>query len=159
MANGSFDVALGREVELYNRVLLDDPLLATLMLVVLANGVEADSVLRSYETLAEVLSSNDEVSNSGYNRIVLYSGDISAYSIDHDNHRIVLPLVDQTFPTIDIGDSWRKLLLCFDSNPSGGTDSDVVPIAFYDMLINGVAVVPNGNDIIVGFGNGLLIAS
>jgi hypothetical protein len=161
MAQFSFDVSLGREVELYNRVNDSDPTNAVLVLVVLANaGLEADSVLRTYATLSALLAgASNEATNTGYARIVLDDTDIAAYTVDTTNHSITLPLADQTFPTISSGDSWRKLLVCYDPDSTGGTDTTVVPICAHDILVNGVAAVPNGNNILIGFGNGILVAS
>lgn len=161
MAQFSFDVALGREVELYNRVNDSDPTNAALVLVVLANaGLESDATLRTKTTLAAVLAgTTNEVTNTGYSRIVLTDADLDAYTVDTTNHKTVLPLDNQTFPTISAGDSWRKLVIGYDSDTTGGTDANIIPICAHDILVNGVAAVPNGNDIIIGFGNGILVAS
>ena len=54
-------------------------------------------------------------------------------------------------------DAWRKLLVCYDSDTTGGTDANIVPVRAYDLLINGAAVVPNGNNINVDFSSGYLV--
>lgn len=161
MGQFSFDVALGREVELYNRVDSNDPANSALILVVLANAnLEADSTLRTYATLAALLAgTSNEVTNVGYARKTLTDANLSAYTVDTTNHQIVLPLADQTFAAISAGDSWRKLVICYDSDTTSGTDANLVPVCAHDILENGVAVVPTGNDIVLGFGNGMLIAS
>jgi hypothetical protein len=161
MANGSFDVALGRECELFNRVDGNDPANSALILVVLANtGLEEDAVLRTYATLAALLAgTSNEVTNVGYARKTLTDANLTPYTVDTVNHQIVLPLADQTFTTISSGDSWRKLLVCYDSDTTSGTDANIVPVCYQDILVNGVAAVPNGNNILIGFGNGILVAS
>ena len=63
------------------------------------------------------------------------------------------------FTTIAAGDSWRKLLLCYDNDSTGGSDANIIPVTAYDLLINNAAVVPNGNDINVDFSLGYCIAS
>lgn len=160
MANQSMDVALGREVEFYSRVDSNDPANSALILVALAAAnLEADSVLRTYATLSALLAAaNNEVTNGGYARITLTDGSLSAYTVDTTNHLITLPLSNQTFTSIVAGDSWRKLLVCYDSDTTGGTDANIIPICHVDLLIDGVAVVPNGNNIIVAFPNGLLVS-
>lgn len=157
----SFDVAKGREVELWNRVNNSDPTNAVFVLVALANlGLESDETIGTHATLAAVLAgTSNEVTNTGYSRIVLDDTDIAAYTVDTTNHSITLPLADQTFPTVSAGDSWRKLLFCYDSDSTAVDDSAIIPVTAHDILVNGVAAVPNGNDIIIGFGNGVLIAS
>lgn len=160
MANQSFDIALGREVELYSRVDSNDPTNSALILVVLAaSGLESDTILRTYATLSALLAaSNNEVTNGGYGRITLTDASLSAYTVDTANHTITLPLSNQTFTSIVAGDSWRKLVVCYDSDTTGGTDANIIPICHLDLLIDRVAVVPNGNNIIVAFPNGLLIS-
>lgn len=160
MANQSFDVALGREVEFYSRVDSNDPTNSALVLVVLsALGLESDAALRIHTTLASVLAaSNDEVTNANYARKVLTDSSLSAYTVDTALHTITLPLVNQTYTSIGVGNSWRKLLVCYDSDTTGGTDTNIIPICHLDLLIDGVAVVPNGNNIVVAFPNGILVS-
>lgn len=160
MANQSFDVSLGREVEFWSRVDGNDPTNAAFVLMVLtSSGLESDAVLRTYATFSSLLAAtNDEVTNTGYSRIILDQTDIAAYTVNTTDHTITLPLADQTFPTISAGDNWRKLVVGYDSDTAGGTDANIVPVCHLDLLIDGVAVVPNGNDIFLSFPNGLLIS-
>lgn len=161
MSNFTFNVSLGREVEFHNRVDGNDPANSALVLVVLAAAaLEADSVLRDYDTLAAVLAgASNEVTNTNYARKVLTDADISPYTVDDTTNSITLPLANQTFSTILAGDSWAKLLICYDSDTTGGTDANIVPVVAQDLFINGVAVVPNGNNIIISFPLGYCVAS
>lgn len=163
MSSFTFDIALGREVEFHYRVNDSDPTNAALVLVVLdESGLEVDNVLRTYATLATLLAAaNDEVTNTGYARKVLTDADIGAATPDTTTHRTTLELTTdvQVFTTISAGDSWRKLLLCYDNDSTGGSDANIIPVTAYDLLINNAAVVPNGNDINVDFSLGYCIAS
>jgi hypothetical protein len=160
MPSISFDVALGREVELYNRVNSNDPTNSALIMLVLASGHEADALLRTYATISAMLAGdNDEVTNTGYARKTLTDADLAAYTVDTTLHRIVLPLPTQTFSSIDPGDSWSKLVVAYDNDTTSGTDADLVPVGAIDLRYQGSPVAPNNNDIIVAFSNGLLIAS
>jgi hypothetical protein len=163
MANGSFNVALGREVEFHNRVDNSDPTNAVYVLVVLASaGLEPDSVLQDYDTLSAILAaSNNEVTNSGYARIVISDTTLAAYTVDDTVDEIRLPLADQTFTSILVGDAWRKLLICYDSDSTGGTDADIIPVKYFDVLstVTGQAIVPNGGDIIFSFPDGYHVAT
>jgi ABC-type molybdate transport system substrate-binding protein len=161
VSNFTFNVALGREVEFHNRVDGNDPAASALVLVVLsATAIEADSVLKDYDTLSALLAgASNEVTNGGYARKVLTDADISPYTVDDTNNSITLPLADQTWATIAAGNSWSKLLICYDSDTAGGTDANIVPVVAQDLFINGVAVVPNGNNIIVAFPLGYCVAS
>lgn len=162
MANFSFNVAKGREVEFHARVDGNDPTNAVLVIVVLAaSGLELDAVLRDYDTLAAILAaSNNEVTNSGYSRKVLTDSDLTAYTVDDDDDSITLPLADQTFSTILAGDSWRKALICYDSDSTSGTDSSIIPVKAFDVIdpVSGAAVIPAGGNIIFGFANGYHVA-
>lgn len=158
MANFSFNISLGREVEFHNRVDGSDPTNAVFVLVVLASsGLEPDSTLKTYDTLSALLAaSNNEVTNTGYARIVLSDSGIAAYTVDDTNNLIRLALADQTFTSISAGDAWRKALLCYDSDSTGGTDANIVPVKAYDIIDpeTGAAVIPTGDNIIFGFANG-----
>ena len=163
MANGSFNVALGREVEFHNRVDNNDPANAALILVVLASaGLEIDGVLQDYDTLAAILAaSNDEVTNSGYSRKVLTDSELTAYTVDDTNDEIRLALSDQTFTTIGTGNAWRKALICYDSDTTSGTDANIVPVKYFDVLstVTGQAIIPNGGNIIFSFPDGYHVAT
>ncbi|GIV03626.1 MAG: hypothetical protein KatS3mg015_2456 [Fimbriimonadales bacterium] len=161
MANFSFDVALGREVELYNRVLTNDPANSALVLVVLtASGLEPDATLRTYSNLSALLAaSNNEVTNAGYTRKVLTDADLVPYTVDTVNHKITLPFPSQTYTAIAAGDSWRKLLVCYDADTTAGTDADIVPVCAQDLLVDNLPLVPNGGNIVLTWPLGLLTAS
>ena len=162
MATGSFNVSLGREVEFHNRVNDSDPTNAVFVLVVLASaGLVTDAVLKDYDTLDAVLAgASAEVTNVGYARISINDGGLAAYSVDDSDDSITLPLANQTTGAITAGDSWRKLLLCYDSDSTGGTDANVVPVKYYDILdpSTGQAWVPAGNTITFAFPDGYHVA-
>lgn len=163
MANGSFNVALGREVEFHNRVNNSDPINAAYVLVVLsATGLEIDAVLKDYDTLSALLAgASNEVTNAGYARLYLDDVDLIAYTVDDTADEIRLPLADQTFFNIAVGNSWRKLLICYDAIETTGGDDDVIPVKYFDILstVTGQAIVPNGGDIIFSFPEGYHVAT
>ena len=162
MANFSFNVAKGREVEFHNRVDGSDPANAVFVLVVLAAlGLELDADLKDYDTLSALLAgASNEVTNSGYARKILSDADIAAYTVDDDDDSITLQLANQTFASILAGDSWRKAILCYDSDSTGGTDANIIPVKAFDVIdpLTGAAVIPAGGNIIFGFPNGYHVA-
>lgn len=161
MPDFTFDVALGREVELYARVDGNDPANSAFVLVVLAEtGLESDSALRVYTNLGSLLAgASNEVTNTGWARKTLTDANLSAYTVDTSNHRIVLNLPTQTWTAISAGDAWSKLLVCYDSDTTSGTDSNIVPVTAHDLRIDNAEIVPNGSDIVVAFTSGFVIAS
>jgi hypothetical protein len=152
MGQGLFNCSRGRAVELHRRVNDNDPANSAIILVVLAEaGLESDDVLRDYDTLAAILAaSNNEVTNSGYSRIVLSDSGVGAPTIDDTADSVVLTHATQSFggPNVAAGDSWRKLLYCYDADTTGGSDSDIIPITFHDMLLSGAAIIPAGAPIL-----------
>jgi hypothetical protein len=162
MASGSFNIALGREVELYNRVDTDDPANSALIVMVLANaGLESDALLRDYDTFSALLAgASNEVTNTGYARKTLTQADLTAFVVDDTLDRIVLQLPTQTWTTIGVGDLWRKCVVGYDPDTTAGTDTTVVPVKFFDILnAQGTALVPNGDDILGAWPDGFHISS
>ena len=144
MADQVFNIALGRVAELYNRVDLSDPTNAALIIAVLAAaGIESDAVLKDMDTLAAVVAgTTNEVTNSGYARKTLTDADIVAFAPDDTNNRVDLDIPDQTWTAVAAGDGWNDLLVCYDSDTTGGTDANIVPLTMHDF-----AVTPDGSDI------------
>lgn len=157
----TFNVALGREVELYNRVNGNDPAASALICVVLRQaGISDDADLKDCDTLAAVLAlgTTDEATNTGYSRKTLTDADLAVYTVDDVRDRIVLSLPLLTFATISAGDTWEKLLVCYDADTAAGTDSDIVPITAHVLRMYGAAVVPNGSDVVIDLTNGFVQA-
>ena len=131
------------------------------MVMLASAGLESDAVLQDYDTLSALLAgASAEVTNTGYSRKTLTDADIAAYTVDDTSDATTLPLADQTFATISAGDSWRKLLICYDPDSTAGTDANVIPVKAFDVIspVTGAAVIPNGGDIIFGFPNGYHVA-
>lgn len=146
MADQVFNIALGRVAELYNRVDTNDPTNSALIIAVLAtSGIETDAVLKDKDTLADVVSgTTNEVTNTNYARKTLTDADIVAFAADDTNDRVDLDIPDQTFTGIAAGDGWNDLLVCYDSDTTGGTDANIVPLTMHDLV-----ATPDGSDITV----------
>ena len=144
MANQVFNIALGRVAELYNRVDLNDPANAALIIVILATaGIETDAVLKDKNDLADVLvGTTNEVTNTGYARKTLTDVDIVAFAPDDTNDRVDLDIPDPTWTAVAAGDAWNDLLVCSDNDTTLGTDANIVPLTMHDFV-----VTPDGSDI------------
>jgi hypothetical protein len=145
MADFTFNIGKGRVAELYNRVDQSDPTNAVLVIVAI-NTSATDATLKDYDTLAAVLADADtaEVTNTNYARIVLDDTDLGALTVDDTNDRMPCDLADQTFSSIAAGDAWTDLLVCYDSDSTGGTDANIVPLTCHDF-----EKTPDGSDIVV----------
>jgi hypothetical protein len=147
MADFVFNIAKGRVAELYNRVDSNDPANSALIVVaLLSSGIESDATLKDYDTLAAILAAaNDEATNSGYARKVLTDSDLSAFAADDTNDRVDLDFADQTWSAVAASPgAWAKILVCYDNDTTGGSDTNIVPLTAHDF-----AVTPDGSDITV----------
>lgn len=144
MADFVFNIAKGRVAELYNRVDLNDPANSVLVIAVLATaGIETDAVLKDVDTLtALVAGTTNEVTNAGYARKVLTDADIVAFVPDDVNDRVDLDIPDQTWTAVAAGDGFNDFVVLYDSDSTGGTDANIVPLTLHDFV-----VVPDGSDI------------
>lgn len=143
MANQIFNIALGRVAELYNRVDTNDPANSALVIVAI-NTTASDAVLKDLDTLAAVLgnANTSEVTNTGYARKILTDADIVAFAPDDVNDRVDLDIPDQTWTGVAAGTGWTDLLICYDNDTTGGTDSNIIPMTMHDFV-----VTPDGSDI------------
>jgi len=138
MADGVFNIAKGRIVELYSRVKSNDPANAALV-VVLLKTAEADGTLEDYDTLAALLGgANTEADFTNYARKVLSDADLDALPAPDDaNNRRDLDLPDQTW--VGAGgvsnNTTAKLLVCYDPDTTSSTDANLIPLCYYDFLV------------------------
>lgn len=142
MANIVFNIAKGRVVELYNRVENNDPTNAAIILVPIeTTGLEADATLIDADTLAAVLAgTTNEQTTMG--RKTLTDADLAALPAPddtNDRYDVSLPTVTWTAAT---GNAISKILVCYDSDTTAGTDANIVPLTMFDF-----AQTPSGADI------------
>lgn len=143
MADFVFNIAKGRAAELYNRVDSNDPTNSALIVVAIDANGDTDATMRDRDDLAALLGgTSNEVTNSGYARKVLTDADLTAFSPDDTNDRVDLDIPDQTWTGVGAGDAWTDLLICYDNDTTGGTDSSIVPMTCHDF-----AITPSGSDI------------
>jgi hypothetical protein len=142
LANIVFKIAKGRVVELYNRVKSNDPANSALVIVPIeTTGLEADSVLVDKDDLAAVLAgATNEQTTMG--RKTLTDADLAtlpAPDDTNDRFDISLPTVTWTGAT---GNPISKLLVCYDSDTTAGTDANIIPLTLFDF-----AIMPSGADV------------
>lgn len=142
MSNDAYNICKGRAVELYNRVKSNDPANSALILVPLeTSGLETVAVLIDKDDLAAVLSgTTNEQTTMG--RKTLTDSDLAAFPAPddtNDRYDISLPTVTWTAAT---GNAISKILVCYDSDTTSGTDSNVLPVCMFDF-----AVTPDGSDV------------
>lgn len=148
MANVVYNIAKGRIVELYNRVKSNDPTNAAFILVPLeTSGLESDATLIDKDDLAAVLSgTTNEQTTMG--RKTLTDSDLVALPAPddtNDRYDVALPTVTWAAAT---GNAISKILVCYDSDTTGGTDSNIIPLCQFD-----AAITPDGSDVQFTSGN------
>lgn len=137
MADFVFNIAKGKVREYHDRVAANDPTNSALVVVAI-NTSAADATLIDLDTLAaiEADANTEEVTNTGYSRIVLTDADLSASSPDDANDRVDLDFADLEFGAITDDDvDWTDLILCYDSDTTGGTDANIIPLILFDFPI------------------------
>ncbi len=141
MSNITFNVAKGKVNEYYDRVKNNDPANSALILVPIeTSGLESDATLIDKDDLAAVLSgATNEQTTMG--RKTLTDADLSSGSPTDasDYNGRSLPTVTWTGAT---GNAISKILVCFDSDTTGGADSAIVPLTLFDF-----AITPDGSDV------------
>lgn len=132
MANITLNVALGRVAHYASLPAANDGLV---MVPLEATGLVADTVMRDYDTLADLLAgaSNEQttVGRKALTNITVTVNDTdNRVDIDCDN-------VTWTSPT---GNPVGAVVICYDPDTTGGTDADLIPVTKHD-----VTWTPDGN--------------
>jgi hypothetical protein len=84
----------------------------------------------------------NEVTNSGYARKTLTDANITMPAPDDTNDRFDIDIADQTWTAVAAGSAWTDLIVCYDSDTTGGTDANIIPLTCHDFV-----VTPDGSDI------------
>lgn len=148
MANFTFNIAKGEVKGYYRRVKSNDPANSALILVPIeTSGLESDATLIDKDDLAAVLSgATNEQTTMG--RKTLTDADLAALPAPDDTNnrwRGALPSVTWTNAS---GNAISKILVCYDPDTTGGTDSDIIPLTMFDFAQtpSGASIVMNGGD-------------
>jgi len=137
-----FNIAKGRVVEFVSRVDTNDPTNAALIVVPVDVGATTDATIRDFDTLAAVLAGGvTERTTGGWSRKTLTDADITLSAPDDTNDRYDVDIPDQTWTAVTAG-AVTDLLICYDSDTTAGTDSNIIPLTMHDF-----AITPDGSDV------------
>ena len=139
MADQVFNIARGRGVEFYNRVKGNDPANSAFIMVLL-KVAEADATLIDYDDLGALLGAagNTEADFTNYARKVITDTELAALPAPDDtNNRYDIDMPDQVWTSAGgaANNDLVKALICYDSDTTGGTDANIIPVAHYDFSI------------------------
>ena len=142
MANIVANIAKGRVVEYYNRVKSNDPANSALILVPIeSSGLESDATLIDKDDLAAWLSgtTNEQTTMGRKTLTDAELASLPAPDDGNDRYDVSLPTVTWSAAT---GNAIAKILVCYDSDTTSGTDSNIIPLTQFDF-----AQTPSGADI------------
>lgn len=145
MADGVFNIAKGRVNELVRRVVANDPANSALV-VVLLKTAEADATLKDYDTLSALLAgANTEADFTNYARKSLTDADLSDPTTDDTGDSQWSDMPDQTWTSAGgaSNNTLAKFIVCYDSDTTGGTDANLVPLTYHDFV-----ATTDGNDLL-----------
>lgn len=145
MSSFVFNAAKGKIAEYAARVEANDPTNSAFIVVLLASsGLESAATLKDLDTLTAVVAgTTNEATNTNYARKTLANGSLTI-TVDDTNDRVDVDFADQTWSAVanDGTGAIGALLVCYDSDTTGGTDANIVPLTYHDF-----AVTPDGSDI------------
>ncbi|RSM73438.1 hypothetical protein DMH04_41235 [Kibdelosporangium aridum] len=134
MGNIVFNVAKGRIAHYASLPATND----AIVVVPLENsGLEADSVLEDYDTLAAILAgASNEQTTVGRKTVTVVT-----VTVDDTNNRVNIDMGDLSWLTPS-GNQIGALVFCYEPDTTGGTDSDLIPLTKQDWVIT-----PEGDEI------------
>lgn len=130
VGDGVFNVSLGVWRQYLGLPAANDALVIVLLK---ASGLPAEATLRDFDTLADLLASSaDEADFTGYARQLVTVG--ITVTVDDVNERVDgdMPDIEWAAATRAVNNTLGKLLVCYDPDTTGGTDSTVVPVTYHN---------------------------
>jgi len=146
MADFIFNIAKGQDKTYFSNVNANTPANSAIV-VVLLQASEADGTLRDYANLSTLLAAggNTEATFTNYGaRKVITDTDGLTVTVDNGADTLVIDMPDQVWTSAGgtTDNTLTKLLLCYDSDTTGGDDTNIVPVYAYDF-----AATTNGENL------------
>jgi len=137
-----FNIAKGRVAELFNRVDSNDPTNSAIIVVPIDRGAATDATLKDFDTLTAVLGGGvTERTTGGWTRKTLTDADLAAIAVDDTNDRMPATIPAVLWTAVSAG-AVTDLVFCYDSDTTGGTDANIVPL-----VCSAFAITPDGSDV------------
>lgn len=146
MGDLAFNISKGRVAEYAARVNANDPANSVLVWS-LWNMTATDAANRDLDTVAavEAQGTNAELTsgtNANYVRKVLTDASGITVTVDDTNDWVDIDCPDQTWTALGAGTAVNHAMAAYDSDSTGGTDANQVPISQH-----AVAITPDGSDV------------
>jgi hypothetical protein len=138
MADIVFNIAKGKAGYYATLPAANDALIAVPLE---ATGLVADSVMRDYDTLDAILAgaSNEQTTMTRKTLASVTS------TVDDTNDRLDADAADFTWAAA-AGNAIAAVVICYDPDTTGGTDTDLIPLVKLDY-----AITPDGSDVTAQF--------
>jgi len=147
MSDFTFNIAKGRVAEFFNRVDSNDPANSAIVVIPLDRGATSDATFKDLDTGAAVIAAATERTTGGWSRKTLTDADLSALAVDDANDRMPATIPAITWAGVTAG-AVTDLLFCYDSDTTGGSDSNLIPLT-----LNAFAITPDGSDVTANAGD------
>lgn len=142
MADLVFNVAKGRVAEFFNRVDANDPANSALIVVPIDRGAVTDPQMRDFDTLQACVDGGVTIrSATGWNRKTLTDADVAFSGADDATDSMKVTIANQTWTAVTAG-AVTDLLICYDNDTTGGTDTNIIPLTCHAF-----AITPDGSDV------------
>jgi hypothetical protein len=132
VADFVFNIAKGKAAQLATLPATNDALIVVLLK---STGLESDATLKDYADLAAILAAaNDEADFTNYARKTVTAS--VTVTPDNTNDRVDVDMPDLTWTAAGgaTNNTVGKLIVCYDSDTTGGTDSGIVPLTAHDFV-------------------------
>lgn len=139
MADILFNIAKGRHTYYATLPATNDALIAV---PIEATGIETDSVMQDYDTLAGLLAPVAVNEQTTMGRKTLAS---VTSTVDDTNDRVDVDATDISWIAAT-GNAISAVVVCYDPDTTGGTDADLIPLYKYDF-----GIFPDGSDVELRF--------
>jgi hypothetical protein len=151
MADGVFNIAKGRTVELYNRVKSNDPTNSAFIVVLLKTSV-VDGTLEDFDDLGAIIADAGvvEADFTSYGRKTVTDTELAALPAPDDTgNKYDVDIPDQVWSPAGgaANNTLVKMLICYDADTVAGTDANILPLCHYDF-----AVTTDGSDLTAQIG-------
>lgn len=140
MSDFVFNIAKGRVAYYASLPAAND---ALIVIPIEASGVESDATLIDYDDVATLLAAaNNEQSTMGRKTVTSVT-----VTTDDTNNRVDVDIADQVWSAAS-GNAISDLLIAYDPDTTGGTDSSLIPLTWHDF-----SITPDGSDVTATIAN------
>jgi hypothetical protein len=111
---------------------------ALIIVLIETAGLETDATLKDYDDLLALLAGSSNEQTNQARKAVTASITVT---VDDTNDRLDVDMPDLVYTAL-AGNAISALLVCYDNDTTGGTDTNIRPLTKHDFVIT-----PDGSDV------------